>query len=71
MTLDDALKAKQLLKLEPYVGWKPCGKLTGKYFYDTLTNKEDDDHMKVQVRKGWFGTEWVPLIHLKEIKEQA
>lgn len=69
MTLDEALKAKHLLKLVAYVGWKPCGKLTGRYFYDTATGSEDEKYLKVEVRTGWFTKEWIDLSLLQEIKE--
>lgn len=68
MTLTEALKAKHLLSLEPFAGWKPCGKLTGRYFYDTATGIEDERYIKVEIRTGWFSTEWVSLLLLQEIK---
>lgn len=71
MTLDEALKAKRLLRLEPFVGWKPCGKLTGRYFYDSALDNENEKDIKVEVRKGWFMKEWVHLINLKEVKEKV
>lgn len=71
MTLEEALKAKphNLLQLEPFVGFKKCGKLTGRYYYNCVTDKETESDIKVEVKKGWFSTEWVNLINLKEIKE--
>ncbi len=69
MTLDEALKAKHLMHLTPFVGWKPCGRLTGRYFHDTATGSEDEKWTKVEVRTGWFTKEWVHLSLLQEIKE--
>ena len=42
MTLEEAFKAKHLLQLVLFKGWKPCGKLTGRYFYETATGSEDE-----------------------------
>lgn len=69
MTLEEAFKAKHLLQLVLFKGWKPCGKLTGRYFYDTDTGSEDEKYIKVEVRTGWFTKEWVHLSLLQEIKE--
>ena len=69
MTLEEALKAKHLLQLVLFKGWKPCGKLTGRYFYDTATGSEDEKWIKVEVRTSWFTKEWVHLSLLQEIKE--
>jgi hypothetical protein len=69
MTLEEALKAKHLMLLVPFHGWKRCGRLTGKFFYDTATGKEDPNYIKVEVKTGIFSKEWVYLSNLQEIKE--
>lgn len=69
MTLEEAFKAKHLIQLVLFKGWKPCGKLTGRYFYETATGSEDEKYIKVEVRTGWFTKEWVHLSLLQEIKE--
>lgn len=69
MTLEEALSAKKLMKLTPYRGYSPCGTLTGRYFYETATDEEKETDIKVEVKNGWFSTEWVYLIHLKEVKD--
>ncbi len=68
MTLDEALKAKHLMKLSPFQGWRPCGNLTGRYFYDTATGEPKDEYLKVEVCTGMFSKEWVYLTNLQEIR---
>lgn len=72
MTLEEALNAPRgsLLLLKPFEGFKPCGKLTGRYYYDTLLEKEDESDIKVEVRTWFFVKEWVHLCHLKRIKDK-
>ena len=71
MTLAEALQAKRLMYLIPFQGWHKCRGLTGLYYYDTPTNREDEKDIKVQVRTTWFSREWVMLYNLKEIKETS
>ena len=44
MTLDEAMKA--LFRLYPFSGFKPCGKLTGRYFYETALDNEKEADIK-------------------------
>jgi hypothetical protein len=69
MTLQEALKAKKLLRLIPFKGFKPCGLLTGRYFYETVLDREAESDIKVEISE-WFGLRryWVPLVSLKEVK---
>lgn len=71
MTLQEALKAKRLLYLEPFCGFKPCRGLTGLYYYDTATESEKEQDIKVQIKTGLFpwDRKWVHLMMLKEIKD--
>lgn len=69
MTLAEALQAKRLMYLIPFHGWRKCRGLTGLYYYDTVTSREDEQDIKVQVRTAWFSREWVNIHNLKEIKE--
>lgn len=69
MKLAEAMAARRLLVLEPFVGWYQCRGLTGLYYYDTVFDREDEKDIKVQVRLGWFKRKWVPLSCLKEIKD--
>ena len=46
MTLDEAMKAKALFRLYPFSGFKPCGKLTGRYFYETALDNEKEADIK-------------------------
>ena len=69
MTLQEAMNAKHLIYLEPYCGFKPCRGLTGRYYYDTATDSEKEQDIKVEVRIGWFTKKWIHLMMLKEIKE--
>jgi hypothetical protein len=67
MTLGKAKQAKGLYYLEPYEGFKPCRGLTGRYYYHTALDSEDDEHMMVEVKIGWFKKKWVYLHNLKEV----
>lgn len=72
MTLQQALKAKALVRLIPYVGWMPCGRLTGRYFYDyPLERKPVEEDLKVEISSGFpfFEKNWVFLKHLQEVQE--
>lgn len=69
MTLQEAINAKHLRRLELGSGYIECGKLTGRYFYETLGEVEKESDIKVEIKTGWFSTKWVHLIHLKEVKE--
>lgn len=71
MTLDEAMKAKALFRLEPFSGFKRCGKLTGRYFYETVLSNEKEEDIKVEIKCGLFGLgrTWVRLSLLKEVKE--
>lgn len=71
MTLDEAMKAKKLMRLVAFRGWQPCGKLTGRYFYDNLTGEANPSDIKVEIRSFLFFKEWVYLSQLQAVKEAS
>lgn len=69
MTLEEAMAAKKLMLLTPFCGWSKCGKLTGRYIYDTIAGREDPKFLKVEIRSWIFFTKWVYLSNLQAVKE--
>ena len=71
MTLEEVFKAKKLMYLVPFSGYKKCYGLTGKYYHNTALNKEDDSNIVVEIYTGFFRLEkeFIPLSMFKELKE--
>ena len=72
MTLEEVFKAKKLMYLEPFSCFRKCYGLTGRYYYNTATNKEDtEDNIVVEVYTGFFRIEkkFTRLCMFKELKE--
>lgn len=71
LTIEEAMKSKKLMRLFPFRGYQPCGKLTGRYYYNTSLDKEDPKDIMVEIKSGFLGLsrEFVYLSNLREVKE--
>jgi hypothetical protein len=66
MTLDEAMQYDEFYALIPFQGYKKVGKLTGKYYYQSIPEKES--FLQVEVKTGWFTKRYFALDLLKPIK---
>lgn len=71
MTLEEVFKAKRLMYLVPFSGFRKCYGLTGRYYHDTTLHKESEDNIVVEIYTGFFRLErkFIPLSMFKELKE--
>lgn len=69
MTLDNALQYDEFYMLVPFHGYKKVGRLTGKYYYHNISEREDFENIYVEVKLGWFRKKYVALDLLKPIKD--
>lgn len=73
MTLEEVMTAKRgnLMRPVPFMGWKPCGNPTGRYYYEGLEKEEKEANIQIEVRFGFLGLskEWVPLSCIRLIKD--